>query len=874
MTMIIKSHVSEGLFYVEIPEAKLFILCGCPADSVKHLLKRGFIRTVEENGATFEIGPNAILLSDVPIQNGRFSNLSEFPVLQMFYRQGMLIPGHPKNTGERPLLIGSSKQVAAQLEYIYRGNYGLISEEELREAGLGDEQARELMRLKLKFAFGNIRGMDDLLGQVLVETEPVEIKNGASIRRLRLNVFEISYAGESVQVDLNLAPGAEYQPTYPLGHHLIKREYFSVVYSGEGDGWDINRPSMGGMVIFQGKVFLVDAGPNIFHSLKALGIGVNEIEGIFHTHAHDDHFCGLTVLMRADHRIKYYATPEVRASVLKKLAALLIRDEEEIAHYFEYNDLKLGQWNDIESLEVMPVFSPHPVECTVMVFRTQDSGGYKTYAHFADIVSLSVLERMVTEEPSKPGLTRELFDTVRASYLAPADIKKLDIGGGMIHGDAEDFVADRSGKIVLAHTANPLTNRQKAIGSSASFGLTDVLIAAHQDYVRAQAFQLLKAYFPGVPEHRLHLLLNTPLVCFNPESIILKAGSLAEDVHLVLTGQVERLNAHSEISSTISAGGMIGEGTALGGQPSRATCRAANHVQALRIPLGVYRRFIRDNGLSEERTALQDVHEFLFSTSLLGGVTTYPIQARVAAAATLTTLEAGRLLGPDCGLAVHLVKSGRVALEMDGAVVEEITVGQCFGESSVLVGMPCFISAHALTDVELYQIPSDVLADIPIVRWMLLELFERRLERCLALETSEGQRFGWREAYAIQVPEMDIQHQKFFQLAQDFHKASRADRDRDTLIGILADFAQHAARHFEDEEKLMEAAGYPGLAGQRAKHRKLLSGVAEFQAAFASGDPRRRGDFGAFLVNWITDHILTEDRRYGPFLNKSGLSGR
>ena len=868
MGKIIKAQVSEGIFYVKIPEAGLYILCGCPADSVKHMLKRGFIRTIEENGTAFEIGPNAILLSDVLIQNGRFANLSEFPVLQMLYRQGMLIPGHPNNTGARPIVIGSSKQVAAQMEYIYRGNYGLISEEELREAGIGTDEAREMMRMKLKFAFGSIRRMEDFLDQVLVESEPVEIQAGVSIRRLRLNVFEISYADESVQVDLNLAPGAEYQPTYPLGYHLIKREYFSIVYSGEGDGWDINRPAMAGIVIFQGKVYLVDAGPNIIHSLKSLGIGINEIEGIFHTHAHDDHFCGLTALMRADHRIKHYATPEVRSSVLKKLAALLIRDEEELAHYFDYRDLKLGQWNDVESLEVMPVFSPHPVECTVMVFRTQDSGGYKTYAHFADIVSLSVLERMVTDDASKPGLTRELFDSVRTSYLEPADIKKLDIGGGMIHGDVEDFVADHSSKIVLAHTANPLTNRQKTIGSSASFGLTDVLISAHQDYVRAQAFQLLHDYFPTVPKHRLHLLMNTPLVCFNPETIILKAGSRAEDVHVVLTGQVERLGVHGEVSSAISTGGMIGEGTALNGQPSPVTCRAANYVQALRIPLDIYTRFIRDNGLFEERNALQEVYEFLFSTALLGGVTSYPIQVRIAKSIVLIRMKPGQFLGADCGLAVYLVKSGRVALEMDGAVMEALAVGDCFGESSVLVGMPCFINARALTEVELYQISSEVLTGIPIVRWMLLELFERRLESCLGLESSEGQRFAWREAYSTHVPEMDLQHQKFFHLAEEFYKASAAGQSQLVLSGILADFAQHAAKHFQDEEALMEAADYPGLAVQRVKHRRLLAGVADFQAAYASGIFHRRGDFGSFLANWITDHILTEDRRYGPYLGR------
>jgi len=32
--------VTDGVYWVSIPEADLRILCGCPADSVKHLMRR------------------------------------------------------------------------------------------------------------------------------------------------------------------------------------------------------------------------------------------------------------------------------------------------------------------------------------------------------------------------------------------------------------------------------------------------------------------------------------------------------------------------------------------------------------------------------------------------------------------------------------------------------------------------------------------------------------------------------------------------------------------------------------------------------------------------------------------------------------------
>ena len=62
-------------------------------------MKMGLIVEREKDGVMAQTGPNAILLSDTTIQKGGFSNLAEFPVLQMLYLQGMIVPGHPRQHG-------------------------------------------------------------------------------------------------------------------------------------------------------------------------------------------------------------------------------------------------------------------------------------------------------------------------------------------------------------------------------------------------------------------------------------------------------------------------------------------------------------------------------------------------------------------------------------------------------------------------------------------------------------------------------------------------------------------------------------------------------------------------------------------------------
>ncbi len=728
MTKIAKIQVTDGVHLIDIPDAQLQVLCGCPADSVKHLMKRGLVVTKEQDGFVFETGPNAVLLSDVLVQNGTFANLAEFPVLQMLYKQGMIIPNHPNNTGIKPTLIGLAEQVEAQMQYIYRGNYGLVSEEEIMATGIDPETAHEMMRLKLKFAFGKISPADQLLDTRIVEGEKVEIRNGVFIHRLRLNVFEFEYKGEAVTVDLNLAADQGYGAPYTLGFHHINREYFAVIHAGEGDGWNVNRPCMSSILMFQGKIYLIDAGPNVLYSLMALGIGVNEIEGIFHTHAHDDHFAGFTTLMRADHRIKYYATPLVRASVSKKLSALMSIEEKNLFEYFEMHDLEFDTWNDINGLEVKPIFSPHPVETSIFIFRTLWEDGYRAYAHFADIVALDVLRGMITDDDSQIGISQDYFDRIKKEYLAKVHIKKIDVGGGLIHGNAEDFKEDPSDNIFLSHTSSDLSNKQKEIGSGAPFGMVDVLIPTSQNYLHLYALEFLQSYFPSAPIHQLRILLNNRLVTFNPESILLKGGVINEEVFLILTGNVEFIQSDLGVHNILSAGALIGEMSGLYRVPSTGTYRATNFVQALKLPRTLYFKFVKQNKLYGEIRRLQDNREFLQKTWLFGEVVSYPIQNKLAQAMRYHCYPAGHVFPKDVHSSIFLVKRGKLERYTDDEVFETLAGGHFFGEECVLFRTTSLFRIRAVDATEVYEIPGNVLLDIPVIRWKLFETFQRRMK--------------------------------------------------------------------------------------------------------------------------------------------------
>ncbi len=864
--------VATGIHWVDIPEADLRILCGCPADAVKHLMKRGLVVKAEIDGSVCETGPNAILLSDIALQNGEFSNLSEFPILQMLYRQGMILPGHPNNKGTKPLLIGLKEQVAAQLAYLHRGNYGLISQEELVAAGVPLAQARDWMRIKLRFAFGKIRASGDLIDSCIVGESPVLVKPGVSIRRLDLNIYEIRHGADSVVVDLNLDAGETYEPPYPLNYHSLRREYFAVVHSGEGDGWDVNRPTMSSVLMFQGKIFLIDAGPNLHAVLKSLGISINEIEGIFHTHSHDDHFCGLTTLIRADRRIRYYATPAVRAAVTKKLAALMSIDETGFEEYFEIRDLEIDRWNDVEGLEVKPMFSPHPVETTIFAFRALSESGVMTYAHYADIVSFNVLAQMTTTDAGLPGIAPDLAAKVRQDYLQPADVKKIDVGGGLIHGSAEDFAEDRSRKIILAHTAMDLSNAQRKIGSGAPFGTVDVLIPSVRDYALRKAHSYLTAYFPEVPQHDLEMLLNRPIVDINAETIVLRQGERCDAVTMPLTGLMEVVNNDGDSRYLLSSGTLIGESACLDDRHTTKTYRAASFVKAIVWPADLYRSFIQHNDLMESALATATMRSVFARTRLFGENVSIPVMNRLVRAATEMSVDPGLPVdeGADC---LFLIRAGVAERRIEGKVVEVLESGDFFGESMVLHGHRPVGGIVVRAACDLIAIPGAMLRDIPIVRWKLFETYLRRL-RLLLAPPGDGAAFPWNADYAVGVPLIDRQHQKLFEIANRVILALDRGHDAD-IRATMSELLDYNNYHLVEEMKYLEGMSFPEIEHHEEMHKKLISDIFVMKRDLETCDggrlPMVRSDFVEFFQAWVVDHIFKEDRKFARYLY-SGLA--
>ena len=815
-----KHNIIDGCYYVVIEEINLRLLCACPPNVFKFLKKQGFINKVTSQGVSYEGGPNAILLSDLAIQNNSFSNLIEFPALQMLYKQGMMIPNHPGNTGKKPLIIGSTRQISAMVGYIYTGNYGLDSIEEMANSGLSEDEAREIMRMKLKFAFGRFRSPDELFDYATLTTQPVNIAQDLHISRIKLNVFLLEYKGESCEIDLNLGKNVTYPSPYPEVFFNIPREHFAILHTGDGDGWNADLPAMSSVVMHNGKIYLIDAEPNIGHVLFNLGISVNEVVGIFNTHAHDDHIGGMASFMKNNTKVKYYSTSFVKATMLKKLAALTGITGEDLSRYCQFVNLELDEWNDIDGLQVKPTLSIHPVENVNFLFSAPDGDQYKYYSHLADTASFDVMDSMLEPDIMKPGISQKLYDQTKANYLKKVNLKKIDIGGGMIHGSSKDFITDESDRILLSHMSGAITKKEATIGDVATLGSIDILIKDGTNYLRKIARELLQAYFT-TPSLQIDMLLDAPIVTLPPQSILIEPNIVAEHLYLILSGSVSDLDEQHQIIQYFAYGSLIGNAPYFLSQEHTVTYRCETFVHALKIPMPLFDKFIRQNDLHVSLHHNFKKQAFLQRVPLFFNALSGRVKNDLSEAMHSMVVERGETLPSEiANNYLCIIDSGKVQIVFCHHILYEL------GNNDFIRPAVFFKHNYTATDIvfaqktTLHIIPLSLIRVIPSI----VEKIDRRLaeDDTSLIYFQEKVFIEWDNPHIYHLRDNNNQHDQIVHFANIVYMLCRNGAPRPKMLGSFNYFSDLCKKHFDFEETLMIVRNKKLFREQRKNNKEFL----------------------------------------------------
>jgi len=129
----------------------------------------------------------------------------------------------------------------------------------------------------------------------------------------------------------------------------------------------------------------------------------------------------------------------------------------------------------------------------------------------------------------------------------------------------------------------------------------------------------------------------------------------------------------------------------------------------------------------------------------------------------------------------------------------------------------------------------------------------------------------WNDNLKVNIKQVDDQHKKLVELLNTFQEAMVAGKGKELTKNTFSSLLLYTVYHFGTEEKLFKQYGYPDLVPHQKEHQALTKQAQDLSDRFSRGEPVLNGETMTFLKNWLNDHILGSDKRYGPFLNAKGV---
>lgn len=123
--------------------------------------------------------------------------------------------------------------------------------------------------------------------------------------------------------------------------------------------------------------------------------------------------------------------------------------------------------------------------------------------------------------------------------------------------------------------------------------------------------------------------------------------------------------------------------------------------------------------------------------------------------------------------------------------------------------------------------------------------------------------------YSIGISAMDDEHKVLISLIHALEQ-NKNDQNFELTERIFSTLDLYIRNHFSHEERMMERMNYTHLSKHKKQHHDFSRSLKNMKAALDKGDhsPKLLTQMSSFLNDWLTRHILTEDKAYADFLTK------
>lgn len=126
--------------------------------------------------------------------------------------------------------------------------------------------------------------------------------------------------------------------------------------------------------------------------------------------------------------------------------------------------------------------------------------------------------------------------------------------------------------------------------------------------------------------------------------------------------------------------------------------------------------------------------------------------------------------------------------------------------------------------------------------------------------------FEWKERYKLNVGEVDKQHIKLFEIGARVYDLARLDDvyDRyDEIMEVIHELLEYTQYHFNYEESFMKKHDFDQLPQHVKQHKYFVAKVKSLLTREIDDEQKETlQDIVEFLSQWVSSHIMIEDRKY------------
>lgn len=130
------------------------------------------------------------------------------------------------------------------------------------------------------------------------------------------------------------------------------------------------------------------------------------------------------------------------------------------------------------------------------------------------------------------------------------------------------------------------------------------------------------------------------------------------------------------------------------------------------------------------------------------------------------------------------------------------------------------------------------------------------------MSTGNGLVFAWDKTVAVNIPEIDRQHQYLFALLNHLHEAMIFGQGRIMVAGVLNELTGYAESHFASEEAYMRGIAYSGITEHQEEHAMCVRRLAMLRGQYEQGATEIAVEVMSFLAAWLREHIGRADKEF------------